>query len=69
MVKFELCSIAIGVLGASNHSLPNGWIEFRGGREGRVADISRKLSLEILRNIEDLFEKLVINDRAYEDSR
>lgn len=36
MVKFELRSIAIGVLGASNHSLPNGWIEFRGGkgREG-----------------------------------
>lgn len=63
MVKFELRSIAIGVLGASNHSLPNGW-KFRGGREGRVADISRKLSLEILRNIEDLFEKLVINDRA-----
>lgn len=63
MVKFELHSIAIGVLGASNHSLPNGWIEFR-GEVGRVADISRKLSLEILRNIEDLFEKLVINDRA-----
>lgn len=53
------------VLGALNH--PNGWIEFR-GQVGRVAYISGKLSFEAsrsrveTRNIEDLLEKLIIDD-------